>query len=44
MFDVNNNTGQRVGEATILQGKVATQAVFHDADRPSRLLVPVLPD
>jgi putative CocE/NonD family hydrolase len=43
MFDINNNTGQRVGESTLLQGKVATQAVFHDADRPSRLLVPVLP-
>jgi uncharacterized protein len=43
MFDINNNTGQRVGDATLLQARVATQAVFHDADRPSRLLLPVLP-
>jgi uncharacterized protein len=42
MFDVNPNNGQRTGEATLLQGKVATQAVFHDSARPSRLLVPVI--
>ncbi len=43
MFDINPNTGQRVGEATLLQAKVATQAVFHDGGRPSRLLLPVVP-
>jgi hypothetical protein len=42
MFDINSNNGKRTGEATVLQGKVATQAVFHDAVRPSRLLVPVV--
>lgn len=42
MFDVNPSNGQRTGEATLLQGKVATQAVFHDSSRPSRLLVPVV--
>jgi putative CocE/NonD family hydrolase len=42
MFDINPNNGQRTGEATVLRGKVATQAVFHDAARPSRLLVPVV--
>lgn len=43
MFDINPNNGQRSGEATLLQAKVATQAVFHDADRPSRVLLPVVP-
>ena len=42
MFDINPNNGQRVGEATQLQGRVATQAVFHDANRASHLLVPVV--
>jgi predicted acyl esterase len=42
MIDINPNNGQRSGEATLLQGKVATQVVFHDAARPSRLLVPVV--
>ena len=42
MFDINPNNGQRSGEATLLQAKVATQAVFHDAGRPSRLLLPIV--
>ena len=42
MFDINPNNGQRTGEATVLAGRVATQAVFHDTERPSRLLVPVV--
>lgn len=42
MFDINPNNGQRVGEATLLQSRVATQAVFHDANRASHLLVPVV--
>ena len=41
-YDINPNTGQRVGEATLLDSVVATQAVFHDSSRPSRLLLPVL--
>ena len=43
MFDINPNNGQRSGDATLLQAKVATQAVFHDGGRPSRLLLPVVP-
>jgi uncharacterized protein len=43
MFDINPNTGQRVGEATLLGAKVATQVVFHAGRRPSRLLLPVVP-
>ena len=43
MFDINPNNGQRSGEATLLQARVATQAVFHDSMRPSRLLLPVRP-
>ena len=43
MFDINPNNGRRTGESTLLQARVATQAVFHDADRPSRLLLPVIP-
>ena len=42
MFDINPNNGQRSGEAFGLQAKVATQAVFHDAAHPSRLLIPVV--
>ncbi len=42
MFDINPNNGQRTGEATVLAGKVATQAIFHDGERPSRLLIPVV--
>jgi putative CocE/NonD family hydrolase len=42
-YDINPNNGQRSGEATVLQANVATQAVFHDGDRPSRLLLPVVP-
>jgi putative CocE/NonD family hydrolase len=43
MFDINPNNGQRTGEATLLQSRVATQAIFHDRGRPSRLLLPVVP-
>ena len=40
-YDTNANNGQRVGERTQLQARVATQAVFHDSDRASRLRLPV---
>lgn len=40
-YDVNLNTGQRVGEGTLLDGLPATQAVYHDGTRPSRLVLPV---
>lgn len=40
-FDRNLNTGDKeYAEATI---KVARQTVFHDATRPSRILLPVMP-
>lgn len=42
-YDINLNTGHRVGEGTLLDGRPATQAVFHDGTRPSRLLVPIAP-
>jgi hypothetical protein len=41
--DINLNTGQRVGEGTLLDARPATQAVFHDGTRPSRLLLPIAP-
>jgi putative CocE/NonD family hydrolase len=40
-FDRNPNTGDRFGEATQLRR--ATQAVYHDGTRPSRLVLPVIP-
>lgn len=42
-YDINLNTGHRVGEGTQLDGRPATQAVFHDGTRPSRLLLPIAP-
>lgn len=42
-YDINPNTGQRVGGATLLDAKIATQVVFHDVARASRLLLPVAP-
>jgi putative CocE/NonD family hydrolase len=40
-LDVNPNTGEPVGEHTHLV--VAEQAVHVDADRPSRIVLPVIP-
>jgi uncharacterized protein len=40
-FDRNPNTGRTFGEDTELLR--ATQTVFHDARRPSRLVLPVIP-
>lgn len=42
MFDVNPGTGARSRDATMLGAFTATQAVFHDGTRPSRLLLPVV--
>jgi uncharacterized protein len=39
-WDRNLNTGERVGEGTRME--VARQMVFHDASRPSRVLLPVV--
>jgi putative CocE/NonD family hydrolase len=41
-FDRNHNTGKTFHNDTEL--RVARQTLFHDADRPSRLVLPVLPD
>jgi putative CocE/NonD family hydrolase len=40
-YDVNPNTGAPLAEANLLDSVVATQVVFHDADRASRLRLPV---
>ena len=41
-FDVNPNTGEPVADATEL--RKATQTVYHDARRPSYVVLPVLQD
>jgi putative CocE/NonD family hydrolase len=40
-FDRNPNTGERFG--TTAKVTVAQQAVYHDAERPSHILLPVIP-
>jgi putative CocE/NonD family hydrolase len=40
-FDRNLNTGGPIGRET--KGVVAEQTVYHDSDRPSRLLIPLVP-
>jgi putative CocE/NonD family hydrolase len=40
-FDVNPNTGEPEGQAQLI--RVATNTVFVDAARPSRLVLPVMP-
>jgi putative CocE/NonD family hydrolase len=40
-FDRNPNTGAPFGESAEL--RVATQTIFHDAQRPSRIILPVIP-
>ena len=40
-FDVNPNTGEPVGQHT--HATVAENAVYHDAERPSHLVLPVIP-
>lgn len=42
-YDRNLNTAGRLGEEWLSDSVPATQAVFHDAARPSRLLLPVIP-
>jgi putative CocE/NonD family hydrolase len=42
-FDRNLNTGGALGEERIGDAVVATQTVFHDGARPSRLVLPVVP-
>jgi putative CocE/NonD family hydrolase len=40
-FDRNPNTGAPFGTSDKV--KVAEQTVFHDAERPSHILLPVIP-
>jgi putative CocE/NonD family hydrolase len=40
-FDVNSQTGGSIVGETELRS--ARQTVFHDADRPSRLRLPIVP-
>jgi putative CocE/NonD family hydrolase len=40
-FDVNPNTGGPLGRDQVTE--VAVQTIFHDADRPSHVLLPVIP-
>jgi putative CocE/NonD family hydrolase len=40
-FDRNPNTGDRFGTSDRI--KVAAQTIYHDAERPSHILLPVIP-
>lgn len=42
-FDRNLNTAKSVGEGTEADIRVAEQVIYHDAERPSSLLLPVIP-
>jgi uncharacterized protein len=42
-FDRNLNTGNPLGDEWIAHCIVATQTVFHDVNRPSRIVLPVVP-
>jgi putative CocE/NonD family hydrolase len=42
-YDRNLNTGNPSGDERIGDGVVATQTVFHDARRPSRIILPIVP-
>jgi len=43
-YDRNLNSGATIGSDTLDNAVVASQTVFHDAARPSRLLLPVIDD
>ena len=40
-FDVNPNTGEPLNQQR--QWRVATNAVYHDAEHPSRIVLPIIP-
>ena len=42
-YDRNLNTGNGLGDERIGDCVVATQTVFHDSARPSRIILPVVP-
>ena len=41
-FDVNLGTGRPPGDGTLADAVVAEQIVFHDTDRPSAIVLPIL--
>jgi uncharacterized protein len=43
-WDRNLNTGGALGKEEMVQAVVATQVVLHDADHPSRLMLPIVED
>jgi hypothetical protein len=43
-FDRHPNRFMNPGEATDADFETATQTIYHDASRPSRLDLPVVPD
>ncbi|MCB8924048.1 MAG: CocE/NonD family hydrolase [Ardenticatenaceae bacterium] len=42
-WDRNPNTGAPFGTATLSQLQTATQTIFHDAGRPSYIVLPIVP-
>lgn len=42
-YDRNLNTGNGLGDEWISDCVVATQTVFHDRERPSRVILPIIP-
>ena len=42
-FDRNLNSGGEFGNEWIIDRVIATQTIFHDSSRPSRLILPILP-
>jgi uncharacterized protein len=42
-YDRNLNTGGPIGSGKLADAVVATQTIYHDADHPSRLLLPLQP-
>ena len=42
-YDRNLNTGNGIGDEWIADCIVATQTVFHDRARPSRIVLPIVP-
>jgi len=43
-YDVNPNTGRRPADSDPFDARLATQAVFHDAEHPSRLKLTIAQD
>jgi uncharacterized protein len=41
-YDRNLNTGDAIGSGKLEDAEVASQTIFHDAARPSRILLPVI--